>query len=281
MKVRLLAAVLCCAGLGVVYGQDAPQNAPQAPEQGGGGRWQGQRGGRGGMGGMMGNGTVGTVTEAAADHFTVKTELGDVYTIHFSANTRIMKQLPGGVQRRDQQGRGQQAGGQGAEDGAMRTPPQPIKATGIKVGDVIAASGEVDAGAKSVGAVFVMLIDPERAKEMRAMEANYGKTWLAGRVTAINEVKVSLEGGPDRAPHSFVADENTIFRKRRDPITLADVQVGDMVRVEGAVKDGTFVATTVGVMPPPPNGPRNGGGEGPELPSGGPAPGGAPPAGPQ
>jgi Domain of unknown function (DUF5666) len=280
MRVRLLAAVLCCAGLGVVYGQDAPQNAPQAPGQGGG-RWQGQRGGRGGMSGMMGNGTVGTVTEAAADHFTVKTELGDVYTIHFSANTRIMKQPPGGGQRRDQQGRGQQAGGQGAEDGAMRTPPQPIKATDIKVGDVIAASGEVDAGAKSVGAVFVMLIDPERAKEMRAMEANYGKTWLAGRVTAINEVKVSLEGGPDRAPHSFVADENTTFRKRRDPITLADVQVGDMVRAEGAVKDGTFVATTVGVMPPPPNGPRNGGGEGPGLPSGGPPPGGAPPAGPQ
>jgi hypothetical protein len=154
----------------------------------------------------------------------------------------------------------------------MRTPPQPIKATDIKVGDVIAANGEVDAGAKSVGAVFVMLIDPERAKEMRAMEANYGKTWLAGRVTAINEVKVSLEGGPDRGPRSFVADENTTFRKRRDPITLADMQVGDMVRVEGALKDGAFVATTVNVMTPP-NGPR--GEDGP----GGPPMG--PPAGPQ
>ena len=52
----------------------------------------------------------------------------------------------------------------------------------------------------------------------------------------------------------LIADENTSFRKRRDPITLADVQVGDMVRVEGAVKDGTFVATTVAVMVPPPNG---------------------------
>ena len=55
---------------------------------------------------------------------------------------------------------------------------------------------------------------------MREMEANYGKTWLMGRVTAINEVKVTLQGGPDNAVHTFIADENTTFRKRRDPITL-------------------------------------------------------------
>ena len=45
--------------------------------------------------------------------------------------------------------------------------------------------------------------------------------------------KVTLQGGPDNAAHTFVADENTTFRKRRDPITLGDIQVGDMVRVEG------------------------------------------------
>lgn len=220
------------------------------------------------MGFGMGRGIIGTVTEAAADHFTVKTELGEVYAIHFSVNTRIMKQPPGSGPRRGQ-GSGQNSGqvleqgsGQGAGEGEMRTPPQTIKASDIKVGDVIAANGEVDAGAKSVGAVFILLIDPERAKEMRAMEANFGKTWLAGRVTAINDVKVSLEGGPDRAAHAFVADENTTFRKRRDPITLADVQVGDMVRVEGAVKDGTFVATTVVVMGPPPNSGTKPGGDG-------------------
>jgi hypothetical protein len=45
-----------------------------------------------------------------------------------------------------------------------------------------------------------------------------------------------------------VADENTTFRRRRDPITLADIQVGDIVRAEGAVKDGVFTAATVGDM---------------------------------
>jgi hypothetical protein len=254
MKASSLAAILLVGASVVVFAPAFSQEPPE-PQSG-----QGQRGGRGGgmMGMGMGRGTVGTVTEAAADHYTIKTELGEIYTVHFSVNTRIVKQ-PAGQPRR---GQGQ---GQGQGDGGERTPPQAIKATDIKVGDVIAASGEVDANAKSVGAVFVMLIDPERAKEMRVMEANYGKTWLMGRVTAINEVKVSLEGGPDHAVHTFVADENTTFRKRRDPVTLADVQVGDMVRVEGAIKDGAFVATTVAVMGAPNGGPNRSGenGQGP------------------
>jgi hypothetical protein len=276
MKASWLAAILVFGAPVAGFSQVAPSQSGQSANQsqgqsqtGGQGGWQGQRGGRGGGMGMgMGRGTVGTVTEAAADHYTIKTELGDIYTVHFSVNTRILKQAPGQAGRGQGSGGGQgadrssgQGRGQGQGEGGERTPPQPIKATDIKVGDVIAASGEVDATAKSVGAVFVMLIDPERAKEMRAMEANYGKTWLMGRVTAINEVKVSLEGGPDHAAHTFVADENTTFRKRRDPVTLADVQVGDMVRVEGGVKDGIFVASTVAVMgAPPANGAQGPGG---------------------
>jgi hypothetical protein len=121
--------------------------------------------------------------------------------------------------------------------------------------------GEVDAAAKSVGAVVIAQLDPERAREIRERMANYGKTWLQGRVTAINETKVTLLGMMDNAAHTFAADENTIFRKRREPITLADVQVGDVVRVEGAVQDGIFVAASVAVMGMPPGGaptvPRN------------------------
>ena len=248
MNWKLLAVLFCSVVVGGAVAQDGA--APQGP---GGG----QRGGRGGGMGMgFGRGTVGTVTEITPEHFTIKTELGEIYTIHYSVNTRIMKQAPG------QPGRGQR--GQRDQEGEgerERTPPTPIKATDIKVGDAIAAGGEVDASAKSVGAVFVMLIDPERAKEMRAMEANYGKTWLMGRVTAINEVKVTLQGGPRNETHTFVADENTTFRKRRDPITLADIQIGDMVRVEGAIKDGSFIATVVADMgTPPANGEGRGAG---------------------
>ena len=106
-----------------------------------------------------------------------------------------------------------------------------------------------------------MQLDSERAKQMREMQANYGKTWFMGKVTAIDGVKVTLLGSIDSVAHILVADENTTFRKRREPVTLADVQVGDMVRAEGAVKDGIFVATAVNVMAIPPAGtpsvPRN------------------------
>jgi len=236
MKLRLISAIV----VGLALGAASAQVAPTAPPSGQGqGQGQGQRGGgRGPMGWGMGGGggLTGTVTEVAADHYTIKTDAGESYTVHISANTRIMKQV---VQRT------------GAGGG---NPPQALKATDIKVGDVVAALGEVDAAAKSIGAMAVLQIDPERAKQMREMQANYGKTWLMGKVTAINETKVTLEGSLDKAAHTFVADENTTFRKRRDPITLADIQVGDMVRAEGAVKDGIFVAASVSVMGMPPGG---------------------------
>ena len=277
MKIGILSAVvLSLAFSASTFAQDSGTPAPAQQNNGGGGGY-GQRGyGRGGYGGGMGmgggRGFMGTVTEVAADHYTVKTEAGETYTVHFSANTRIVKQVAGmggGGRRGGGQGRGEgqgqgggQGGGMGQGMGGGGNPPQPIKATDIKVGDAIGAMGEVDAAAKQVGAVVIVQMDPERAKQMMEMQANYGKTWIQGKVTAIDGVKVTVMGVVDNAPHPFVADENTTFRKRRDPITLADIQVGDMVRAEGALKDGTFTATSVSVMVMPqgggPNVPRAG-----------------------
>lgn len=241
MKSRIFFAFTLALALGSIAVAQDPGASPQ-----------GQNGGRAGRGwgGMMGsgrgNGVIGTVSAVAADHYTVKSQTGETYTVHFSVNTRVMKQPP------QVQGRGM---------GQSGNPPQTIKSSDIKVGDVIIAGGEVDEAAKSVGAVFVMQFDPERAKQMREMQANFGKTWLLGRVTAVNETRVTLESPVDKASHTFEADENTAFRKRREPITLADVQVGDSVRVEGALKSGVFLATSVSVMMPPASGgpaPRHG-----------------------
>jgi len=225
----------------------AQQTSPSVPAQvappdssGREGRPRGDRGGwMGGPGGARG--VLGVVTEAAADHYAIKIDTGEVYTIHFSVNTRILK-APAGS--RPQNGRGE-------GDGSQRLPPESIKPSEIKAGDWITASGEVDAAKKSIGAVFILQLDPERAKQAREMQANYGKTWVAGKVTAIDGVKVTLQGAVDNASHSFIADENTTFRKRRDPITLADIAVGDNLRVEGAVKDGVFVAASVLAMGAP------------------------------
>jgi hypothetical protein len=260
MKIRHLSAIVFCFVLGAAV---CAQNANAAPLSGqdsgtgAGARGQGQRGG--GMGMMGGRNLVGTVTEVAADHYTIKTDTGDIYTVHFSANTRIFKQ-PAGMGAGGGMGRGA-GGGMGRGAGAGGNSMQQLKPTDIKVGDIVSAMGQVDATAKTVGAMAIVQVDPERAKQMREMQANYGKTWLMGKVTAIDGVKVTVMGSVDNAPHTFVADENTTFRKRRDPITLADVQVGDVVRADGSLKNGVLTATTVSVTGMPaggaPAGPGN------------------------
>ena len=133
------------------------------------------------------------------------------------------------------QGQGQERGGSG----------QQLKASDIKVGDSLSVRGDVDEKKKAITAQFVIQVDPQRATEQRQQQAGFGSTWLAGKITAIDGVKVTLTGATDNAPHTFVADENTTFRRRREPVILADIQSGDTVRVEGALKDGVFTATTV------------------------------------
>lgn len=247
MKIRVVSILVFCLALATAaYAQDQ-NSAPPEGQNSGMGAGGGMRGGRGGMG-MMGRAVSGTVTEVAPDHYTIKTFSGEIYTVHYSGNTRMMKQPAGRA------GAGQ---GEGGGQGFRRSgggPPQEIKASDIKVGDAIAAMGDVDASAKSVGAMAVILLDPERAKEMAQMEANFGKTWLMGRVTAIDGVKVTVTGGPGDAAHTFVADENTNFLKRRQPIALTDIQVGDMVRVDGALKNGVFTAASVNDMGAPSQG---------------------------
>ena len=135
--------------------------------------------------GMMGRGVMGTVTEIAPDHFTIKTETGDLYTIHYSVNTRIMKGGGGGQRR-----------GQGGDKEPPSTPPTPSRPPTSKLATPSAPPAKSMRTAKSIGAVVIFQIDPERARQMREMQANYGKTWVMGRVTAINDVTVTLAGRP-------------------------------------------------------------------------------------
>jgi hypothetical protein len=190
----------------------------------------GQRGPGGQGGGWMmgGNGSppvAGTVTAVGAGDLTVKTGEGEVYKVTYSVNTRFIKDR------------------------------QPAKSSDVKVGDTVIAAGVVDAKAKSVAAAFVAELDPEQAKRIHEAQANYGKTWLGGKIAGIDETKLTITG-MDGKPATFVVDENTSFKKRRDSITLADVKVGDRVRVEGALKGGTFVASTLSVFEPRPEGER-------------------------
>jgi Domain of unknown function (DUF5666) len=172
----------------------------------------------GGGGGMMGRGqgVGGTVTAIAGSDYTIKTEEGDVYKVTTTVNTRIMKDR------------------------------QPAKAADIHVGDMLMIGGVVDAKAKTVGAAFVAVVDAEQVKKMRE---DLGKTWVAGKVTAIDETKITIHR-VDGVSQTIAVDENTSFRSRKESVTLADIKVGDNVNARGALKDGVFVAAELGVGGP-------------------------------
>ena len=123
----------------------------------------------------------GTVTAVTADQLTVKTEAGDVYQVALSANTRLNKER------------------------------QPVKAADIKVGDGVGAMGVLDPATKTVHAVFVGVIDAEQVKKARE---NMGKTYITGKVTAIDmdALKLTVKR-PDGVSQVIGVDEQTSFKR--------------------------------------------------------------------
>ncbi len=200
----------------------------------------------------MGNGgrmVRGTVSAVGADTITVKAENGETFVVAVSANTRVMKDR------------------------------QPEKLAEVKVGDGIGAMGEMDPATKTVHALFVSTVDAEQVKKMRE---SLGKTWISGKVTGIDELKITVMRS-DKVAQTIAVDEDTSFKRggrgmamameggggmRRggetagahgqagpggqagESITLADVKVGDVVAGEGSLKAGVFVPTTLMVADP-------------------------------
>jgi hypothetical protein len=112
---------------------------------------------------------------------------------------------------------------------------------------MLMAGGLVDTKAKTVGAVVLVDID---AQEVRKARAGFGKTWVMGKVTAVHELRITIERAGDKQAQIVAVDENTSFRKRREDVTLADVKVGDVISAEGAIHADTFLATNLRIMSP-------------------------------
>ena len=129
-----------------------------------------------GSGGRM---VQGTVTATAADHLTVKTERGDSFNVVVTPNTQVRK------------GR------------------DPEKLADIHVGDGVGAMGELDQPNRTVHALMLFVVDQEQIKKARE---SLGKTTIAGRVTAIDEVKLTVLR-PDGVSQVIQVDEDTSFKK--------------------------------------------------------------------
>ena len=220
----------------------------------------GQDGPRPGAAAFAGGQMVrGTVTAATADHLTVKTETGDVYQVSLSANTRLTKLAD----------------------------RQPVKATDIKVGDGVSAMGVLDAPTKTVHAVFVGVIDAEQVKKARenmgktyitgkvtaidmdALKVTVLRSDGVSQVITVDEQTSFKKGGRGMAalasggPMDMGGGGAGSGRGNSgngggagagagsgggESITFADVKVGDTVAGRGALKNGVFVPTELGVM---------------------------------
>ena len=226
MKVGLILAVvsgLALGGAAVAQKASTESTAGQQP---------------GGAQGAFMYGLEGKVTEAATDHYILKTDGGDVYTVRFSANTHFVD--PSGMHRAPEES--------SMTGSSTVGRPKQLKPSDIKAGDSIAVIGQLDPHARTMGAMSVIKMDPQREKAMREMHANYGKTWLQGRVTAVEGGKITLTGALDHAEYTFVVDAHTQFRMHRQAATASDIHVGDIVRAEGGIQNGSFTAASVMVM---------------------------------
>jgi predicted RNA-binding protein len=142
-----------------------------------------------------------------------------------------------------------------------------VKLADLKVGDGVMAAGNLDAPNKTLHAAVLFATD---AAEVKRLRDNLGKTYIVGKVTAIDldNAKMTIER-PDKVSQTISFDETTSFRRggrggggnygsagaaapvdSGESITLADIKVGDNVRGTGALKAGVFVPTQLVVMVP-------------------------------
>jgi len=160
--------------------------------------------------------TVTTAPQAAKQQgrFPVITRSGEAWTVFYGVNTRVMRDR------------------------------QPIQPTTIQAGDMIFAAGDVNAKKKTIGAAILIDIP---AAEVRKAREGLGKTWAAGTVSAIHGTRIEVKR-MDGVLQSIAVDEDTSFRRKREPVTLMEVKPGDGFRAEGHVVNGVFTATTFTVF---------------------------------
>lgn len=173
-------AVLCCAFLSAASLSATAQNATTGGDQQS--QPDAQTGAQGrGPGGprRAGGGVRGTVTAVSGANVMVKDEAGTTWTVITTDNTRIM--------------RSQQV--------------TPISS--VQAGDELMAMGMPDADKHELHAMMVMDVS---AADVAKAKADMGKTYIVGRVTAIDDTKVTVMR-TDKVSQTINLDETTSLHK--------------------------------------------------------------------
>ncbi len=159
----------------------------------------------------------GTVARVAGNSVFVKSPSGVVYEVETGANTHFVKDA------------------------------EPARPTSAKPGDTVLAGGELDQKKHTLGAVFLAVVDAQALEELDQRRTQWGKTWLAGTITAKNGTELVIQR-PDGVVNTVAVDEDTSFRKRHQSITLPDIEVGDGMTASGAQTGGRFTAKVLTVV---------------------------------
>ncbi len=159
----------------------------------------------------------GTVTRTDKASVFLQTPSGVMYEVQTGANTHFVKDA------------------------------EPARPNSAKPGDTVLAGGELDRNKHTLGAIFVAVVDAQALAELDQRRNQWGKTWLAGTITAKNGTALVIQR-PDGVVNTVTVDEDTSFRKRHQSITLPDIQVGDGMTASGAQAGGQFTAKVLTVV---------------------------------
>ncbi len=206
----VLAGVLCLTG---AHAQGSPTaNGANGTAQGDAAPGGGRRGGQyAGMGRVLGE-----VTAVAGSTVTVKQGDGTTVQVVTTDNTRLMKD------------RG------------------PVKIDDLHPGDGVMAVGNLDASAKTLHAAMLFAED---AAQVKAMRDNLGKTYITGRVTAVDldNAKLTVQRA-DNVAQTIGFDETSSFKRavRRGGRDGGDVSGAEGAGTPGASSGGPGIGSSAG-----------------------------------
>jgi len=121
----------------------------------------------------------------------------------------------------------------------------PLVLADIHPGDPILASGDIDEQARTIQAQEITVQPPIAATMLEHQRKNFGKTWTAGIVTAVqgNAITVARRDGQSQ---TFSVDEGTEWRLHDQPATSAMIRVGESIRVQ--LRPGASAASQVSIQ---------------------------------
>ena len=210
MKKLIITAILISAL--IVPASFAQDSAPQTSDQQQGGGPRGERGER-----LRPLGNAGQIVDINGESIVLKNMAGLEIVANTSKETRF---------------RGKDR--------------QPIALKDLKVGDYVMVGGQPGSN-NVVQARFVGVMSDEGVRHMQEMQANMGRTVIAGEIKEIQGTQVRVLR-PDSNEQVIELDESTSIKRGNESITLADLKAGDHIFGRGELKNGFFVPSELEVM---------------------------------